>query len=247
MGKNPSDVGEINAEIMKKIVVFTGAGVSEESGLKTFRDEGGLWMGYNVYEVATPEGWLADRKNVQNFYNMRRQDVLAAKPNTAHLAIAALQEKYDVHVVTQNIDDLHERAGSKKVTHLHGEILKMRSDKSEQPTWDIREDIPHAALAEDGGYLRPHVVWFGEPVPEIEAAARIMSTADIFIVVGTSLQVYPAAGLIYSLPPGIPKILVDPNPPATAGSMGFRVIAKKGGAGMLEVLKELGVDFDRAT
>lgn len=221
---------------MKRLIVFTGAGISEESGLKTFRDEDGLWMGYNVYEVATPEGWKANRNVVQEFYNHRRKEVLNARPNEAHKAIARLQDKYDVWVITQNIDDLHERAGAKNVIHLHGEILKMRSEKNDRETFEITGDIEPDAKAPDGGFFRPHVVWFGEAVPEIETAAALMPTADLFIVAGTSLQVYPAAGLIHSLPSGIPKYLVDPNPPFADGYMGYKVISKKAGAGMQELL-----------
>lgn len=221
---------------MKKIVVFTGAGISAESGLKTFRDEDGLWMGYNVYEVATPEGWRANRNLVQQFYNMRRKEVLMAKPNAAHEAIAALQSKYFVQVITQNIDDLHERAGSKNVIHLHGEIFKMRSERNESIVFEIMGDIAPDAKAADGGFLRPHVVWFGEAVPEMENAVKELRNADIFIVVGTSLQVYPAAGLLYALPPGIPKYLVDKHPPAM-NDKGFTVIPKPATAGMEELLK----------
>lgn len=224
---------------MKKVVVFTGAGVSEESGLKTFRDEGGLWMGYNVYDVATPEAWLKNRNLVQDFYNMRRRDLLNVQPNDAHKAIARLQDHFDVHVITQNVDDLHERAGSKKVLHLHGELLKMRSDKNEHVTWDIKDDIPIDARAEDGGYLRPHIVWFGEAVPEMENAIEVAALADIFIVVGSSLQVYPAAGLAFSAPAGIPKFIVDPKPPAQSEIPDFTIVAKKAGAGMQEVYDEL--------
>lgn len=222
---------------MKRLVVFTGAGISEESGLKTFRDEGGLWMGYNVYDVATPEAWKADRNKVQDFYNMRRKEVLKAQPNDAHKAIARLQGKYDVHVITQNVDDLHERAGSRNVTHLHGEILKMRSENDGTKLFDIKRDILPDAKSEDGGYLRPHVVWFGEAVTELENAATIMSTADIFIVVGTSLQVYPAAGLIHILPDGIPKYLIDPQPMELDPSLNFNVISKKASEGMKELVE----------
>ncbi len=224
---------------MKKVVVFTGAGVSRESGLKTFRDEDGLWMGYRVEDVATPDAWIRDRSMVQDFYNMRRREVLKAPPNAAHKLIARLEEKYEVQVITQNIDDLHERAGSQNVTHLHGEIMKMRSDRNSRKTFEITGDIAPDALAKDGGYLRPHVVWFGEDVPEMANAIRIVSTTDIFIVVGTSLQVYPAAGLVYSLPMGITKYLIDPRPPEDAVFMGFKVIARKAEEGMQEVFDEL--------
>lgn len=223
----------------KRIVVFTGAGVSRESGLKTFRDGDGLWMGYNIEEVATPDAWIRDRKKVQDFYNRRRTEVLSAHPNAAHQLIADLQTQYDVVVITQNIDDLHERAGSKKVVHLHGEILKMRSDKNSGDLIEIHGDIAPDARAADGGFLRPHVVWFGEAVPEMEAASRIMTTAGISIVVGTSLQVYPAAGLIYGLPGQIPRYLVDPNPPQDAALLGFEVIPKKAVEGMRELYEKL--------
>lgn len=224
---------------MKKLVVLSGAGVSAESGLQTFRDSDGLWMGYNVYEVATPEGWKSDRKKVQDFYNMRRREVKMAQPNEAHKAIASLQCKYDVQVITQNIDDLHERAGSKKVLHLHGSIFKMKSDRDDTNTYEILEDISPDAKAADGGYLRPDVVWFGEPVLLIETASRISSTAEIFIVVGTSLQVYPAAGLVSVLPEFIPKFLVDKKPPGTFIAENFTVITKPATEGMKDVLKLL--------
>lgn len=223
----------------QKIVVFTGAGVSKESGLKTFRDEDGLWMGYNVEEVATPEAWVRDRKMVQEFYNMRRREVMKAQPNEAHKLIAALQNDYEVGVITQNIDDLHERAGSKNVLHLHGEILKMRSDRNDKKLFETHGDIDANARADDGGYLRPHVVWFAEAVPALETAMQIVATAGIFIVVGTSLQVYPAAGLVYNLPMRIPKFLVDPNPPEDAGFMGFTVIKEAAVAGMKSLYKKL--------
>lgn len=225
--------------MMKKLVVFTGAGVSAESGLKTFRDEGGLWNGFNVYEVATPEGWAKNRRMVQEFYNMRRRDVRGAEPNDAHKTIALLQRHFDVHVITQNIDDLHERAGSKNVLHLHGEIMKMRSDKNDQVTWDVPGDIEPDARAADGGFLRPHVVWFGEAVPEMEVAAQVAAGADIFIVIGSSLQVYPAAGLAYAAPAGIPKYLIDPNPPDMAQVPDFQIITANAAAGMKKVYQEL--------
>lgn len=223
---------------MKKLVVFTGAGISAESGLKTFRDADGLWMGYNIQDVATPEAWHTHRDTVQEFYNMRRREVRKAAPNAAHEAIATLQKKYSVQVITQNIDDLHERAGSRDVIHLHGEILKMRSDKDASGLFDVSEDIPSGAMAPDGGYLRPHVVWFGEAVPELLNAERALRDADIFLVVGTSLQVYPAAGLIYALPAGIPKFLIDKNPPMVPVS-GFTIIAQAATQGMQELLKLL--------
>ncbi len=197
---------------MKKVVVVTGAGISAESGLKTFRDAGGLWEGYNVYDVATPEAWKRDPDMVQHFYNERRKSVLEAKPNAAHYALVKLEEKFKVTIVTQNIDDLHERAGSSKIIHLHGLITKSQSDRNPKVTYDIpRSELKMGELCELGSQLRPHVVWFGEAVPMIENAAKECYEADIFIVIGTSLQVYPAAGLIDLVPAKAKKILVDPR------------------------------------
>ncbi len=201
----------------KHIVVLTGAGISAESGLKTFRDEDGLWNGYNVYEVATPGAINKNPERVLDFYNMRRKDIAAAEPNAAHLALASLENKFKVSIVTQNIDDLHERAGSRNVLHLHGEIFKMRSVKNESLITEIRGDIRLGDLASDGAQQRPHIVWFEEPVPLIEEAGEIMSTADIFILIGSSLQVYPAAGLIHYLPVDIPKYIIDKKIPHVTG------------------------------
>jgi len=180
----------------KKLVVLTGAGISAESGLKTFRDSDGLWEGYDVYEVATPRGFKANPELVLNFYNERRKDVAKALPNPAHIQLAELEDFFDVHIITQNIDDLHERGGSTQVTHLHGEIFKMRSIANTEKTYPIHGDIHVGDLAEDGTQLRPFIVWFEEEVPMIEKAAEIVRNADIFVVIGTSLQVYPAASLI---------------------------------------------------
>lgn len=196
----------------KKVVVLTGAGISAESGLKTFRDAGGLWEGHNVYDVATPEAWRRDPVLVQQFYNERRRSVLAAAPNEAHRALVKLEEKYDVTVVTQNIDDLHERAGSSNIIHLHGIITKSQSDKRPDLTYEINGwELKIGEFCELGSQLRPHVVWFGEAVPMIEKAAQICYDADIFIVIGTSLQVYPAAGLIDLVPKNSAKFIVDLN------------------------------------
>lgn len=197
----------------KKIVVLTGAGISAESGIRTFRDSNGLWEGYDIAEVATPRAWQANPALVLDFYNMRRRDVLKAEPNAAHKALAALEAAYDVHIVTQNIDDLHERGGSTRVMHLHGEIVKMRSERNPLLLYPIREDIQHGQLAPDGGQFRPHVVWFEEPVPMIEHAVPLMHEADIFILVGTSLAVYPAAGLIDYVRPEVPKYIIDKKIP----------------------------------
>ena len=197
----------------KKLVVLTGAGISAESGLKTFRDSDGLWNGYNIEDVATPRAWKKNKQLVLDFYNMRRRDVLNAQPNAAHIGLAQLEKDFDVHVITQNIDDLHERGGSSKVLHLHGEIFKMRSEKDEELVYEIRKDILLGDVAEDGAQLRPHIVWFEEPVPMIEKAAVIAKEADIFAVIGTSLVVYPAAGLVNYAPWQIPKFIVDRSIP----------------------------------
>ncbi len=200
---------------MKNLVVLTGAGISAESGLKTFRDSDGLWEGYNVYEVATPRGFTANPGLVLDFYNQRRKDVAAVLPNAAHVGLAALVEHFDVQIITQNIDDLHERAGSTNVLHLHGEIFKMRSVKNPLKSYPILGDINVGDLAEDGSQLRPYIVWFEEEVPMIEPAAALVSEADIFVVIGTSLQVYPAAGLLQYAPRQCPKFIVDKKIPTT--------------------------------
>ena len=197
----------------KKLVILTGAGISAESGLKTFRDSDGLWNGYNIEDVETPRAWKKNKQLVLDFYNMRRRDVSNALPNAAHLGLADLEKDFDVAIITQNIDDLHERAGSTKVLHLHGEIFKMRSELDEELIYEIRNDILLGNVAGDGAQLRPHIVWFEEPVPMIEEAAVVASGADIFVVIGTSLVVYPAAGLINYAPRGIPKFIVDKNIP----------------------------------
>jgi NAD-dependent protein deacetylase/lipoamidase len=224
---------------MKKLVVLSGSGVSAESGLQTFRDHDGLWMGYDVYEVATPEGWRKDPGLVLDFYNKRRREVAIAQPNAAHEGIAALQKNFDVTVITQNIDDLHERAGSDRVIHLHGEIFKMRGQEDESAILDIRQDIQIGDMAPDKTQLRPHVVWFNEQVPMILPAAQVMSEAEIFVLVGTSLQVYPAAGLIEYLSPGIPKYIIDKNPPYIPRHHGFHVLKEPATTGMMKLVKIL--------
>jgi NAD-dependent deacetylase len=197
----------------KKLVVLTGAGISAESGLKTFRDSDGLWEGYDIEDVATPSAWKKNPQLVLDFYNMRRRNVLEAEPNAAHTGLADLEAYFDVHIITQNIDDLHERGGSGKILHLHGEILKMRSEQNASLIYEIRSDIQLGHLADDGAQLRPHIVWFEEPVPMMEQAIDIVEQADIFVVFGTSLVVYPAAGLVNYTPPFIPKFVVDKNIP----------------------------------
>jgi NAD-dependent deacetylase len=224
---------------MKHVVVLTGAGISAESGLKTFRDSDGLWMGYNIEDVATPRAFKKNPQLVLDFYNMRRREVAAAKPNAAHLGIAQLEEKYTVTVVTQNIDDLHERAGSTNIIHLHGEIFKMRSATDEDDVKEIRADINIGDLAEDGGQWRPHIVWFEEPVPLIPIAAEVMATADIFILVGTSLQVYPAAGLIDFVPEDSPKYIIDKRLPRVEHYTNIIGLEKNATEGMLDLLQIL--------
>ena len=221
------------------IVVLTGAGISAESGLKTFRDSDGLWMGYNIEDVATPRAFKKDPQLVLDFYNMRRREVAVCMPNEAHIMLAALEKEYDVTIVTQNIDDLHERAGSTTVIHLHGEIFKMRSCDDETLVSHIKEDIALGALAADGAQLRPHIVWFEEPVPLIEKAAAIMMEADIFILIGTSLQVYPAAGLVDFVPDHIPKYIIDKRIPRVGSYHNINLIEMSATAGMSELVKLL--------
>jgi NAD-dependent deacetylase len=197
---------------MKHIVIMTGAGISAESGIKTFRDADGLWEGHDVMQVATPEGWAKNQELVLKFYNDRRRQLFEVQPNAAHKAIAALQEKFKVTVITQNVDDLHERAGSKHIVHLHGELRKSRSTKYPDLVYDCDGDINIGDVCEKGAQLRPHIVWFGEAVPLLELAAQITAEAEIVMVVGSSMQVYPAAGLVSYAPPFAPVYYVDPKP-----------------------------------
>lgn len=238
MEEKKNATGNNNAE-RKTIVVLTGAGISAESGLKTFRDSDGLWEGYNVYEVATPRGFKANPQLVLDFYNMRRKDVAAAHPNAAHIGLAELENDFNVHIITQNIDDLHERGGSSNILHLHGEIFKMRSVKSDRNIYDITGDINIGDTAEDGGQLRPHIVWFEEPVPMIEKAAQIAADADIFVVIGTSLQVYPAAGLIDCAPNDIPKFIIDKKIPYASSLRNVTSIEKGAGEGVRDLIEIL--------
>lgn len=223
----------------KHIVVLTGAGISAESGLKTFRDSDGLWNGYNVYDVATPGAWKKDPQLVLDFYNDRRRDVAAAKPNAAHIALAELEKDFDVTIVTQNIDDLHERGGSTNIIHLHGEIFKMRSEVDESLIYEIRGDIKLGDKAKDGAQLRPFIVWFEEPVPMIEKAAALMYNCDYFVVVGTSLQVYPAASLLHYAPAFLPKFIIDRKIPDVQRSPTLTLIEKPATEGVKELRKLL--------
>ena len=222
-----------------KLVVLTGAGISAESGLNTFRDSDGLWEGYDVYDVATPEAWQRNPSLVQDFYNMRRKSVLEAKPNSAHYALKKLEDKYDVTIITQNVDDLHERAGSSNVVHLHGIITKSQSSIKPDLIYNIDGwQLSRGEKCELGSQLRPHVVWFGEAVPMIEKAAEIASGADIFLIVGTSLAVYPAAGLIDFVPYSAEKIIVDPNTPQVKAA-DIKIVRKKAGEGVPEIVEDL--------
>jgi NAD-dependent deacetylase len=224
---------------MRKLVVLSGAGISAESGLKTFRDSDGLWEGYNIEDVATPRAWHKDPKLVLDFYNMRRKNVREAEPNAAHKVLADLEQHFDVHIVTQNIDDLHERAGSTKVMHLHGEIFKMRSEHNEELIYTIKEDINLGDLADDGAQLRPHIVWFEEAVPMIEHAVPIMFDADIFVVIGTSLVVYPAAGLVNYVRPEVDKYVIDKRIPPVSGFNNVISIEKPATEGAMELKRIL--------
>ena len=229
----------MNSPAKQKMVVLTGAGVSAESGLKTFRDSDGLWEGYNIEDVATPRAWRKNPQLVLEFYNYRRKNVLDAMPNAAHNGLADLEKYFDVHIITQNIDDLHERAGSSKVLHLHGEIFKMRSDRDEGLVYDIRGDMKLGDLAQDGGQLRPNIVWFEEPVPLIEEAIPIVRSADIFVIVGTSLVVYPAAGLVNYARWEIPKFILDRRIPYTSSLYNLKSIEMPAGEGIKELFRHL--------
>lgn len=225
---------------MKRIIVLTGAGISAESGLKTFRDSDGLWEGYNIEDVATPQAWNRDPELVQEFYNMRRKSVLEARPNQAHYALVELEEKYDVTIITQNIDDLHERAGSTKVVHLHGVITRSQSSVNPLLTYPINGwELKFGELCELGSQLRPHVVWFGEDVPMIETAAKLCADADIFMLIGTSLAVYPAAGLINYVPNYVPRFIIDPNIPHLRETALVHKVEAKATVGVPQVVQQL--------
>ena len=224
-----------------RLVISSGAGISAESGIKTFRDADGLWENYPVMDVASADGFRRDPELVHRFYNERRRQLIKAQPNDAHRILAELEKDYDVYVITQNVDDLHERAGSTKVLHLHGELMKIRSVSD--PDYIESLDIEHlettpATRGKRGDLMRPHIVFFQEPVPNIEEAARIVSTADVFVVIGTSLVVYPAAGLLRCVRPGTPIYYIDPNPASTAGIPDVTVIRKTASQGLKE-LKEI--------
>ncbi len=224
---------------MENIVVLTGAGISAESGISTFRDSGGLWEGHRVEDVASPEGWHRNKQLVLDFYNLRRADVLKAKPNAAHLALVELAKHFHVDIITQNVDDLHERAGSENVLHLHGEIVKVRSQAGKQQVYEWRKDLQIGDTCDLGSQLRPHIVWFGEAVPEIENAIRIVRKADVCIVIGTSMVVYPAAGLIHEAPKASSIYFVNPDVNAVPRMPNLSVIAEKAATGVPKLVKQL--------
>ncbi|WP_117590206.1 SIR2 family NAD-dependent protein deacylase [Aequorivita aquimaris] len=223
---------------MMKIAVLTGAGVSAESGIKTFRDSDGLWEGHDVMEVASPEGFERNPEVVLDFYNQRRRQLLTVQPNAAHRALAALEKMHEVTIITQNVDDLHERAGSTNVIHLHGELLKVRSTFDEDLILDWKEDLNLGDFCENNHQLRPHIVWFGEMVPMIEVAADVVARADAVIIVGTSMQVYPAAGLVQYAKPDAHIYFVDPKP-SISESKRITVFAEKASIGVPKVVELL--------
>lgn len=226
--------------IVEKVTILTGAGISAESGIKTFRDAGGLWEEHDINDVATPQGFAKNPELVLNFYNLRRKQVVDAKPNAAHQALVKLASAYEVTIITQNIDDLHERAGSENVMHLHGEIMKSRSTGFENLVYPVKNnEINLGDLCEKGFQLRPDIVWFGEMVPVMENATYIVSQCDILIVIGTSLDVYPAAGLVDYAPINARKFLVDPKAKKLAHLSNLEIIEKKAGDGVPELVNRL--------
>ncbi|MGB3146006.1 MAG: NAD-dependent deacylase [Maribacter sp.] len=225
---------------MKNIVVLTGAGISAESGLKTFRDADGLWEGHDVMEVASPQGFAQNPELVLDFYNQRRRQLMTVSPNAAHDALVKLESLFNVNIITQNVDDLHERAGSNQVLHLHGELLKARSILTDEYIFDCKEDIHIGDLGKDGYQIRPHIVWFGEAVPLLDDAISITEKADILIIIGTSMQVYPAASLIDFVKADTPIYFIDPKPSISSGfKRNLRIIAKTAVEGVPEVVNSL--------
>ncbi|NVN96366.1 MAG: NAD-dependent deacylase [Bacteroidetes bacterium] len=225
---------------MKTIVILTGAGISAESGIKTFRDSDGLWEQYRIENVATYEAWQRNQALVMDFYNQRRKQLMDVKPNAAHFALARLEEKYNVQIITQNVDDLHERAGSKNILHLHGELKKVRSSIDSSLIYELKGwELKKGDLCEKGSQLRPHIVWFGEEVPQIVPAAELSAKADIFIVIGTSLNVYPAAGLLNYVSAQHPKYIIDPNALNNYYISNLTIIKEKAGIAVSELVEEL--------
>jgi len=224
----------------KKLVVLSGAGMSQESGLKTFRDMGGLWENYDVNDVASIDGWYRNPELVMNFYNQRRKHLYEVEPNAAHYALVELEKKFNVQIITQNVDDLHERAGSKNVMHLHGELKKVRSTVDDNLIYELKSwELKKGDLCEKGSQLRPHIVWFGEAVPQIVPASRLAEKADIFMVIGTSMNVYPAAGLLSHAPSSSIKYLIDPNAKDNYYVRNLNIIREKAGIGVPLLVEEL--------
>lgn len=228
----------------KKLVISTGAGMSAESGINTFRDSGGLWENYDVMTVASADGFRANPKLIHDFYNARRRELINAKPNAGHTGLVDLEKDYDVYVITQNVDDLHERAGQKNVLHLHGELMKVRALDDETKVWTLKpealETTPDTQLADDKGRMhrvRPHIVFFQEAVPNIEPAVKLVQQADVFVVIGTSLNVYPAAGLLQCVRPGTPVYYIDPKPAAVPRNV--HVLKMGASAGVAELARIL--------
>ncbi len=227
---------------MKTIAVLTGAGISAESGINTFRDNGGLWENRDVMEVASPQGWRKNRELVLEFYNERRRQLHKVQPNKGHTALVELEEKYNVQIITQNVDDLHERAGSSNVLHIHGELLKVRSTTNEKLVYDWPGDLTSDDKCDMGSQLRPHIVWFGEAVPLLSDAAKLVERADIVAIVGTSMQVYPAAGLVGYALPGAPIYYIDPNPNSSYELMmrsNVTLFREKASVGVPQLVEEL--------
>ncbi len=228
----------------KRLVVLSGSGISAESGLATFRDSGGLWEGYNVNEVATPEAWGQNPELVLDFYNLRRKQAAEASPNAAHFGLAELESIFNVQIVTQNVDDLHERAGSNEVLHLHGELTKARSVENEHLVIEIGSKPVHLGdVGEDGYQLRPHIVWFGEMVPMLEKAAQIVSKAEILVVIGTSLVVYPAASLVHYAPVHCEKFIIDPSTPELNSFEGWEHFKTNATEGIQLLTEHLKKDY----
>lgn len=224
---------------MKKIIILTGAGISAESGVNTFRGSDGLWEGHDIMEVASPQGFAKNPSMVLDFYNKRRSQLLEVKPNKAHFNLVELEKHFEVTIITQNVDDLHERAGSSNVIHLHGELLKARSSNNINDVFDWKKDINLGDLAKDGSQIRPHIVWFGEDVPMIETAVKIVETADILVIIGTSMQVYPAAGLVNYRPLNTPIYFIDPNPAVNKNDFSSLTIINKIASTGTDELKKL--------
>jgi len=227
---------------MQKIVVLTGAGMSAESGINTFRDAGGLWEGHDIMEVASPQGFAKNPELVLDFYNQRRKQLLDVKPNTAHITLFNLEKNYDVSIITQNVDDLHERAGSTDIIHLHGELLKARSTKYPDLIYNYSKDIQIGDLCEKQSQLRPHIVWFGEEVPMLENAIEITALADILIIIGTSMQVYPAASLVNYINDGIPIFFIDPKPSVNKNSFNNLIVIPEKATIGIEILMKNYLD-----